>query len=314
MDVLLLVVLCGGLCYASSESSLEPLTDHVVVLKVPHKVRTEDHVPLVCRNDNQTQAVFWKKDGVELKPPLQGNQVTVVVEEVDGGNYSCHSSDGQYLNHTVIFVHVETEKVILREISPEEGYIQCSVPNYSGPFRCSWSRTASRSNAAVLLLNATRNGREIPCELDADGSGIQCEEDNCPYKEEQHRIFLTTHIRRYYRLETYTKAFYIKDIVRPGALSNLQRSGANVFSWSYPDSWEKPCSFYGLNFQVKVVRHAQSCDSEAPILGNNTDDTKFEVNVKTKKYVFCVRAQDRYTEGPFGPWSNCVVNKDDVSC
>lgn len=120
--------------------------------------------------------------------------------------------------------------------------------------------------------------------------------------------------------------------VRPGALSNLQRSGANVFSWSYPDSWEKPCSFYGLNFQVKVVRHAQSCDSEAPILvsrartmhfpvpslslqrfsrplltqGNNTDDTKFEVNVKTKKYVFCVRAQDRYTEGPFGPWSNCM--------
>lgn len=40
---------------------------------------------------------------------------------MDGGNYSCHSSDGQYLNHTVIFVHVETEKVILREISPEEG-------------------------------------------------------------------------------------------------------------------------------------------------------------------------------------------------
>lgn len=39
---------------------------------------------------------------------------------------------------------------------------------------------------------------------------------------------------------------------------------------------------------------------------NDTDDTKFEVNVKTKKYVFCVRAQDRYTGGPFSPWSNCM--------
>lgn len=120
--------------------------------------------------------------------------------------------------------------------------------------------------------------------------------------------------------------------VRPGALPNLQKNDANMFSWSYPDSWEKPCSFYGLNFQVKVVRHAHSCDSEAPILVseartrnipvsslsrrhftrplftqvNNTDNTKFEVNVKTKKYVFCVRAQDRYTGGPFGPWSDCM--------
>lgn len=119
--------------------------------------------------------------------------------------------------------------------------------------------------------------------------------------------------------------------VRPGALPNLQKNDANVFSWSYPDSWEKPCSFYSLNFQVKVVRHTNSCDNEAPILVNearmmnisgsslsqrftrplftqvnNTDNTKFEVNVKAKKYVFCVRAQDKYTEGPLGPWSNCV--------
>lgn len=58
---------------------------------------------------------------MELKPALQGNKVTVVVEEMDGGNYSCHSSDGQYLNHTVVFVQLDTEKIILKEISPEEG-------------------------------------------------------------------------------------------------------------------------------------------------------------------------------------------------
>lgn len=121
-------------------------------------------------------------EGVELKPALRGNQVTVVVDEVDGGNYSCHSADGQYLDHTVVFVQVVTEKVILKKMSPEEGkfrkdecakrafegwfgsnssaappgYIQCSAPNYTGPFYCSWSRVATRSNAAVLLLKATR--------------------------------------------------------------------------------------------------------------------------------------------------------------
>lgn len=117
--------------------------------------------------------------GMELKPPLQGNQVTVVVEEMDGGNYSCHSSDGQYLNHTIIFVQLDTEKIILEETSPNEGRfrtnecvferwcgskgssvppgpIQCSAPKYTGPFHCSWSKAAPRSDAAVLLFNATR--------------------------------------------------------------------------------------------------------------------------------------------------------------
>lgn len=41
-----------------------PVRFPAVVLKVPHEVlRTEERVPLVCRGDNQTQDVFWKKDG-----------------------------------------------------------------------------------------------------------------------------------------------------------------------------------------------------------------------------------------------------------
>lgn len=49
--------------------------------------------------------------------------------------------------------------------------------------------------------------------------------------------------------------------VRPGELSNLHSSDGKVFSWSYPDSWEKPCTFFGLHFQVKVVHHGFTCDS-----------------------------------------------------
>lgn len=40
--------------------------------------------------------------------------------------------------------------------SAPPGYIHCSGPNYNGTFHCSWTRAALRSNAAVLLFQATR--------------------------------------------------------------------------------------------------------------------------------------------------------------
>lgn len=64
---------------------------------------------------------------MELKPALQGNQVTVLVEEMDGGNFTCHlSTDGEYLNHTVIYIQLDPDNrtVILEEKSPEEGRLR----------------------------------------------------------------------------------------------------------------------------------------------------------------------------------------------
>lgn len=64
---------------------------------------------------------------MELKPALQGNQVRVLVEEMDGGNFTCHlSSDGQYLNHTLILIQFDPDNrtVILEEKSPEEGRLR----------------------------------------------------------------------------------------------------------------------------------------------------------------------------------------------
>lgn len=55
-------------------------------------------------------------------------------------------------------------------------------------------------------------------------------------------------------------------VVRPAKLPNLQISNGNVFSWSYPDSWEKPCTFFGLQFQVKMVQSGHTCDSEEHIM------------------------------------------------
>lgn len=65
--------------------------------------------------------------GMELSPALEGNQVRVLVEEMDGGNYTCHlGPHGEYLNHTVILIQLDPDNrtVILEEKSPEEGKIR----------------------------------------------------------------------------------------------------------------------------------------------------------------------------------------------
>uniref|UniRef100_A0A667YZ83 Interleukin-12 beta central domain-containing protein n=1 Tax=Myripristis murdjan TaxID=586833 RepID=A0A667YZ83_9TELE len=315
MHTLLLMVLCAALHCASSDShqdaDIETLMDNVLVLRVPHSPGTRFHVPLICGEAHQNQPVFWKKNGIRLLlPPLEGNQVSVLVEEMDAGNYSCHlSPDGQYLNHTLVLVRLNPDNmsVILEESDSGEGHIQCSGHNYNGSFHCGWTRQPSRSRAAVLLVRAERNSVEIPCELDADGSGVSCQDAKCIFEEERHRISVTVYIHSVSRLEGYTTAFYLRDIVRPEHLPNLSYSEGGLFTWDNPDSWQKPCSFFSLEFEVLVVYHEETCDA-ADILFkiNEIEVNNYTVSVKNKKYVFCVRARDKHTQGPWGDWSHYV--------
>ncbi|XP_053297853.1 interleukin-12 subunit beta [Pleuronectes platessa] len=319
MISLLLVLLSSALCWASSHGpneNIETLMDNVLVLRVPYGQDSMKYVPLTCGETLQNQTVFWKKNGQELDPPLQGNQVRVLVEEMNGGNYTCHlGPDGEYLNHTTIMIQLypDNSNVILEERS-NEGHIHCSSPNYKGVFHCTWKRTASRPNAAVLLVKAERHLETLSCKVDADGSGVHCHNASCPYNEEQHRISLTVYIHSDSRLEAYVKVFFVRDIVRPAKLSDLSISDGTVFSWNYPDTWETPCTYFGLQFQVKVVRNHYSCNSEESLMETITEMSKYEVNVKRDKYIFCVRAQDKYTKGPWSPWSQCIVNKHHVTC
>lgn len=53
--------------------------------------------------DNRDQDIFWMKDGV--KETQTGNTYAVELEEsLGGGNYTCHSSDGSLLNHTIVLI------------------------------------------------------------------------------------------------------------------------------------------------------------------------------------------------------------------
>ncbi|TDH05047.1 hypothetical protein EPR50_G00139250 [Perca flavescens] len=319
MRALFLIVLYAGLCYASSDSdqeNIQIIMDNVLVLRVPNDLGSRVYVPLSCGEAYQNQPVVWKKNGEEIEPALQGNQVKVLVEEMNGGNYTCHlSPDGEYLNHTVILIQLEPDnRTVILEEFPEEGagHIHCSAPNYNGSFHCTWRRSTSRSNAAVLLVKAERNSEKIPCELDADGSGIHCKDASCPYREEQHRVSLTIYIHSDSRLEAYTKTFYLRDIVRPAKIINLRISDGKEFSWNYPENWEKPCTYFSLQFEVKVVKKGFPCHSTNEIMNNTTDKMTYTVNIKSNKYVFCVRAQDKYTNGPFSHWSHCTVDKHTV--
>ncbi|XP_062288520.1 interleukin-12 subunit beta [Scomber scombrus] len=312
MHVLLLIVLHAALCCASSDNhqiNVETLMDNVLVLRVPQSVGGWGDVTLTCGEAYQNQPVFWKRNGEDLNPALRGNEVKIPVRDLNGGNYTCHlGADGQFLNHTVIMIQLGTDNtpVILKEKSPEDGYIHCSAPNYKGSFHCTWTRTKHRSNAAVLLVKAERNLEKITCELSADGSGVHCLDANCPSKEEQHRIFLAVYIHSYSRLEMYTKAFYLREIATPAQPPNLKISDGKLFSWDYPNSWEKPDSYYRLDFQVKLVHHDNSCNSEDYLMHNTTEETKYEVTARSKKYIFCVRAKDKYTHGPWSHWSHCT--------
>ncbi|XP_078122224.1 interleukin-12 subunit beta [Sander vitreus] len=319
MRALFLIVLYAGLCYASSDSdqeNIEILMDNVLVLRVPYGLGSRVYVPLTCGEAYQNHPVVWKKNGEEIEPALEGNQVKVLVEEMNGGNYTCHlGPDGEYLNHTVILIQLDPDNrtVILEEL-PEEGHIYCSAHNYNGSFHCTWKRSPTRSNAAVLLVKAERNSEKIPCELDADGSGIHCKDANCPYKEEQHRVSFTIYIHSDSRLEAYTKTFYLREIVRPAKLPNLHITDGKEFSWNYPESWDKPCTYFGLQFQVKVVQKGFPCHSKNEIMNVTIEKTTYKVNIKPNKYVFCVRAQDKFTKGPFSHWSHCIVDKHTQVC
>ncbi|XP_028322748.1 interleukin-12 subunit beta [Gouania willdenowi] len=316
LTVMIIWAVLGVSTSNSLHENIVTLMDNVVVLRVPQIKGSRVSVLLTCGQAYENAPVFWKKNGLKIEDPKQGNQIQVEVEEAQGGNFTCHQApSGVYLNHTVVFVQLDsdTRPSILVESVPGEGYIHCSAPNYEGSFRCTWKRDQSRSKATVLLVKSDRNTEKIRCDLDADGSGILCHDENCSFKEEQQRVSLIVYIYNSYLLEGYTKTFYLREIAKPGKLPNLRISG-NVSSWDYPALWSKPCTFFSLQFQVKVVQHGRSCNIDEHIVLSVTDKPQYEIPIKSRRYTFCVRAQDKFTEGPWSHWSHCKVNKSQVTC
>ncbi|XP_077360732.1 interleukin-12 subunit beta [Festucalex cinctus] len=315
LSSVLMATLLSGAAADSQHRSTVVLMDNVLVGTIPYKNATS-HIPLTCGSAHQHKAVFWKRNGEEIQPSLLGEQVSVEVIETVGGNFSCHlSSSGDYLNHTLVLIQVnqDEERVILDDQGPGEGAIHCWASNYNGSFRCTWIRNKFRNDAYVLMVKAQRMSQALPCQWDPNGSEASCQDSACSYREEEERVSVSVYMVSSFMLEIYTKSFYLRDIVRPEAVG-VHAVGGKRFQWSYPESWQRPCTFFGLAFQVKVVGGSHSCNTQHNILTAETDASSFLVDVRDANYTFCVRGQDKHTRGPWGPWSQCRMNGEHAHC
>lgn len=152
---------------------------------------TEGQLPLSCLTSSEAvdsgsykhEEIIWTKDGVKEKQ--RGNTYVVpLLESFGGGNYTCYSSDGSVLNHTVVLIHedeTKRKKILMRHgqgmslevrlysgldilkclllfvnhccslFSTKEPYLTCSAQNYDGQFHCSWSWHSSRIGKVAFI-------------------------------------------------------------------------------------------------------------------------------------------------------------------
>ncbi|XP_036404369.1 interleukin 12Ba [Megalops cyprinoides] len=259
-------------------------------------------VPLRCGDAYGDKDIIWKNNGTQVG---RGNQIVVTVEEMLGGNYTCHGHAGSFLNHTLVLVQ-GTERRIL-EKSHDTDYIQCSSRNYSGAFQCSWKWSRSR-NGNVVLVRAARSSvtSNITCSLDKSRLSITCQDHtHCPYSEETERINLTVYVKNKYRVEEYSRRFYITEIVKPDKIK-ITKADKGTFEWGYPETWSSPNSYFPLTFQVKVIPRKKNCECESGCQRNKrvelhtTQSCRWTVR---EGFVFCIRAQDALCNSTWSDWS-----------
>ncbi|XP_016380468.1 interleukin-12 subunit beta-like [Sinocyclocheilus rhinocerous] len=299
MNKIVFVILQAALQMAGS-TSLRLIKPNVVALEVSNL--SSFAVLLHCGEQYGVEEIYWERNGESISQT--GNLITVIIDGLHGGNFTCHRPNRDLLNYTLLLVHpVEFPKGVLIQSSDRE-FISCTARNYNGQFHCSWKWHQERIQRAVVYFTAIRNSSPINCTLHSDISGLTCiDTDYCRYSEESRSINLTLFIRNLYRLEEHHRTFLIRDIVKPDKVS-ITKIQDDVFEWHPPETWSFPCSFFPLSYEVKVVPNNHSCDyTGSRVEKNETNETHYKVKFK-KAYTFCVRAQDPLTKKVWGDWSH----------
>ncbi|XP_051533703.1 interleukin-12 subunit beta-like isoform X1 [Myxocyprinus asiaticus] len=300
MNKIVFVILQTVLQLAGS-TSLRFIKPNVLVLEVSDLFSTE--VSVHCGEQFEGEAIYWERNGERIVE--SGNRITVMIDGLRGGNFTCHRQNGDLLNYTLLLVHpVGFLRGGVLTQSNDREFISCTARNYSGHFHCSWNWHQERTQRAVVYFAAIRNSSLINCTLDSDISGLTCiDKEYCPYSEESRSISLTLFVRNLYRLEEHHKSFLIQDIVKPDKV-NITKFKDDMFEWCPPETWSFPCSFFPLSYEVKVVPNSHSCDyTGGRVEKNETNKTQYKVNNK-KAYTFCVRAQDPLTKKAWSDWSH----------
>ncbi|KAM3867057.1 interleukin 12Ba precursor [Diretmus argenteus] len=285
----------------------------------------------VMKREDQGRDIIWKKDGVEETE--RGNSYLVGLEEsLGGGNYTCHSKNGSLLNHTEVLIREDETKNRRIIVPTEEDYLKCSAQNYNGAFHCSWKWHPNRLGT-VAFIRARRGfddddvqcsvdtsgqhwmcssrGGDISCSVHSSGQGISClEKQHCPYAEETQHIDITVFVRNnYFLVESYSKVFYLSEIVKPDKV-RISKVNRTTVEWSYPSSWSSPYSYFPLTFQIAQIRAGcKKCDdlcidpkATKTMLVNSPDVC--QLKVKRRVMTVCVRAKDALCDSQWSDWSH----------
>ncbi|XP_076835901.1 interleukin-12 subunit beta isoform X2 [Brachyhypopomus gauderio] len=307
MNLIFLFALHLILLHVGESKSLRVIKPNVVALDVDGDPMTQTNpVPLHCGDQFKDVEIHWQKNGQSIDS--KGNSINVDIQAMLGGNYTCHDPTGEVLNHTLVLVNpVSFEKAILTQNHNKE-FITCQARNYNGIFHCSWKWNPIR-NGAVVVFKAFRQGNSslINCSMNSDNASLTCEEQTCSHSEEITRINLTLVVRNQYRLEEHLRTFFIHDIVKPDKVT-ITKAEDNEFQWEVPKTWNIPCSYFPLQYEVKVISHRKDCNE----MGNHAEvkyinETHYNV-ISRKRYTFCVRAHDPYTNRVWSDWSQQRVS------
>lgn len=69
-------------------------------------------VELRCGDQFEDTKIHWRKNQHTIA--AKGNSITVSIEAMLGGNFTCHRESGDVLNHTLVLVSpLDFEKAIL---------------------------------------------------------------------------------------------------------------------------------------------------------------------------------------------------------
>ncbi|XP_062855690.1 interleukin 12Ba [Trichomycterus rosablanca] len=276
-------------------------SNELVVVEDMTKYGSKVLVPLVCGEAFEGQNIIWKTVSGE-KLQVQGNRILVMVEERQGGTYTCYSTEGNYLNHTLVLVQWPYRKII--KGTPEHGYIHCAANNYSGFFQCFWTWDETRAGKiAQIKVTRSHSVGNISCSLDSSANSITCQDhEYCPYAEELDHINLTIYFRSNYVIEAYFLPFQISDIVRPDMVRIRKKN--NTLELQYPESWSTPFSYFPLTFQVKEIRCRKKadcdCSNHRSLKVNLTQEQQWPLK---KGVMVCVRAQDDLCNSSWSKWN-----------
>ncbi|XP_072573848.1 interleukin 12Ba precursor isoform X2 [Paramormyrops kingsleyae] len=307
----LLIIMRSTSCLEARGNNYEVLQPNVVVVEVnladPSPMV---QVPLQCQESHEHEEIIWRNDDVPLLQ--RGNEINITVEEMLGGNYTCHDSMGSFLNYTLVLIRKSSRKILTG--SQDTGYIKCSTQNYNGSFQCAWNWRPRRTGE-VVFVKAERHSQvsAITCSLSTNQLSISClDQSYCPYSEELDQIFMNVGVRYLYRLEEYSLTFFINEIVKPDRV-RITRIDTRRIQLEYPDTWSIPHSYFPLAFQVMELprRGDCSCESQQTEKINTIQDRQWNVR---KGYVVCARAQDALCNSTWSDWSLYIFRKQRLQC